>query len=100
MVSQSFDGQLVHPDPPAAPGQHLGHERQPVELTALVERGQDLGLAAHLDDLADAQVGRRRASRPSRRGRPCPRDRAQHDLAGCLRAQFRVGPPNAFAEQR
>jgi hypothetical protein len=36
--------------------QHLGHERQRIEFTAFVERGQDLGVAAHLDNLADAQA--------------------------------------------
>jgi hypothetical protein len=34
-----LDGELVNPEPPAAPGQHLGHERQAVELAVLVERG-------------------------------------------------------------
>ena len=36
--------------------------------------------------------GRWLASSPRRRGRPCPRDRAQHHLGGRLRAQGHVGP--------
>ena len=51
-----LERQLRHPEPPAAELQHLGHERERLQLAPLVERRQDLGLAAHLDDLADAQV--------------------------------------------
>ena len=49
-------GQLVHPEPPAAELQHLGHERERLQLAPPVEGGQDLGLAANLDDLADAET--------------------------------------------
>ncbi len=48
--------QLVHPKPPAAELQHLRHEGQRLQLTSGIEGGQDVRLAAHLDDLADAQV--------------------------------------------
>ena len=48
--------QLVHPEPPATELQHLRHEGQRLQLTSGINGGQDLGLAAHLDDLADAQV--------------------------------------------
>jgi hypothetical protein len=37
--------------------QHLGHERQSVHATALVERGQDFLLAANFDKVARAEAG-------------------------------------------
>jgi hypothetical protein len=40
----------------AAELQHLGHEGERLEFCPLVERCQDLGLTAHLDDLANTQV--------------------------------------------
>src|SRR6266511_3372909 len=49
-------GQLVDPEPPSAELPHLGHERQRLELAAVVEGREDLGLAPHLDQLTDTQV--------------------------------------------
>ena len=70
-------GHLVHGELLAAVLQHLGHERQRVELAVVVQRRQDLLLAADLDQLADAQVepppGGRRPdlhSRTSHRSHP------------------------------
>jgi hypothetical protein len=51
-----LDGAPVDPHPPAGELQHLGHERQPLEPALLVEGGEDLLLAADLDQLADAQA--------------------------------------------
>ena len=53
-----LQGELLDPEPLPTPSEHLGHERKAVQLAVLVERRQYLSLAAHLDDLADAQVER------------------------------------------
>ena len=55
IVSHSFERQPRHPEPPATELQHLGHERKRLQLPPFVERRQYLGLAAHLDDLADTE---------------------------------------------
>jgi hypothetical protein len=39
--------------PPAAECQHLGHERQILQFTALVEGGEDFFCAAYLDEIPD-----------------------------------------------
>jgi hypothetical protein len=49
-----LDGAPVHPEPPATELQHLRHERQRLQLAIAVQRGEDLLLAAHLDELTDA----------------------------------------------
>ena len=51
-----LQGELPDPEPLAAELQHLGHERQVLQLAVLVQRREDLRLAPHLDQLADAQV--------------------------------------------
>ena len=51
-----LQGELPDPEPMAAELQHLGHERQVLQLAVLVQRREDLRLAPHLDQFADAQV--------------------------------------------
>ena len=51
-----LQGELPDPELLAAELQHLGHERQVLQLAVLVQRRKDLKLAPHLDQLADAQV--------------------------------------------
>ena len=50
-VSNLLDGHLA-----TAELQHLRHERQRVQFTVLVERGEDLRLRADLNDVADPQA--------------------------------------------
>ena len=51
-----FESQLMYLEASATELQHLWHERQFVEFTALIQRGEDLVLAPHLDDFSDSQV--------------------------------------------
>jgi hypothetical protein len=47
-------GSPVHPESPTGELEHLGHERQRLQLAIAVQRGEDLFLAAYLDEFADA----------------------------------------------
>jgi hypothetical protein len=61
LVSQSLMAPAGYPEPPAGELHHLGHERQRLQAAVLVEGGEDLVDALHLDQLADAEATRLRA---------------------------------------
>jgi hypothetical protein len=51
-----FVSAFIDAESPATKGEHFGHERQPVELSLLVESSQNFALAPDLDPFPGAQV--------------------------------------------